>query len=580
MKQLNAMLERVTAGEALDRVVHTLTERRPLDEVLTEILSQSRAMLDASETYALLRSGEHLVVRASDGLVIGVGGQREFPLDHGIEGLAASTGNAVISNDLFHDPRHVDPFHRPAPIGSMLAVPLILRGVLLGVLASTRREPSRFADAERWWLEIFGGLIASVIASDQAYRYQERRARQAETLLALSSIEDEPPVSEQTLAEVARAFGNNRCGILLSHEGALSLHLLRRDDQSAGGFLTSDLSIESAGALAQVIQTGQPLSYANIQKEETLRGVFFLAGGRSLIAAPIQVSGQTSGALYVVSDNPDWLDGEDVAFLALVAARIGLLIERGELRRRQREIERQHAQTEARQEFLGIVSHELKTPVAVMRAYTELLLRRAEKGGRSGEIDVLRRMGDQAERMLAMIEQLLDSRRLEAGLLALEIGHFDFADLVRKVAHDVELTARSHQILVDAPRRATIRADRRRIEEVITNLLDNAVKYSPPGGAVRVRVGREAEGTHDESLLLSVSDDGPGVGSQDRSHVFERFYQAPGRLHKGRAGLGLGLYISRELARRHGGDVWLESERGRGAIFYVRLPVAGPPNLE
>ena len=462
----------------------------------------------------------------------------------------------------------------------MLAVPLILRGVLLGVLASARREPSRFADVERWWLEIFGGLIASVIASDQAYRYQERRARQAETLLALGSIEDDHPVSPATLAEIARAFGDHRCGVLLDDDHLGSYHLLSLDPDASEPIEELDVPAEAAGPLARVIRSGQPLACPSIETENSLGGAAFLAGGRGLVATPVQVSGRPRGALYVVSDDSNGLDSEDVAFLALVAARIGLLIERGELRQRQREIERQQAQTEARQEFLGIVSHELKTPVAVMRAYTELMLRRAEKAGKSGDVDVLRRMSDQSERMLAMIEQLLDSRRLEAGLLALEVGHFDLSDLVRRVAHDVEVAARSHQISVETAGRATIRADRRRIEEVVTNLLDNAVKYSPPGGTVRVKLWREAEGTPRDSVVLSVSDDGPGVDRRDQPRLFERFYQAPGRLHKGRAGLGLGLYISRELARRHGGDIWLESERGRGATFFVRLPVNGPPNLE
>ncbi|MGH2461653.1 MAG: ATP-binding protein [Chloroflexota bacterium] len=580
MRPPNPILERVTAGEALDRVVRTLTERRPLDDVLSEILSQSRAMLDAAETYTLLRADRLLTLRASNGLTIGPGGQREFPADRGIEGLAAETGNAVISTDLRHDARHVDPFCRSIPVGSMLAVPLILRGVLLGVLASTRREPSRFADVERWWLEIFGGLIASVIASDQAYRYQERRARQAETLLALGSIEDDHPVSAATLAEIARAFGDHRCGILLGDDHQSTYHLLGYDRGATEPIAESDIPAEAAGPLTRVIRAGQPLACPGLEPAGDLGDVAFLAGGRGLVATPVQVAGRSRGALYVVSDDPNGLDSEDVAFLALVAARIGLLIERGELRQRQREIERQQAQTEARQEFLGIVSHELKTPVAVVRAYTELLLRRAEKAGKSGEVDVLRRMGDQTERMLAMIEQLLDSRRLEAGLLALEIGHFDLSVLVRKVARDVELAARAHRIEVATPGRTTILADRRRIEEVVTNLLDNAVKYSPPVGTIRVKLWREDERTPRESVVLSVSDDGPGVDRRDQPRLFERFYQAPGRLHKGHAGLGLGLYISRELARRHGGEVWLESERGRGATFLVRLPVNGPPNLE
>src|SRR5205823_1251669 len=147
-----------------------------------------------------------------------------------------------------------------------------------------------------------------------------------------------------------------------------------------------------------------------------------------------------------------------------------------------------------------------------------------------------------------------DLRRLEAGLLTLEISRFDLGDVVRRLAHDVELTTTSHRFVVDA-RRAVVRADRRRIEEVVTNLLDNAMKYSPRGGTIRVYVETEPDG---RSVLLSVTDEGPGVPQIDRERVFDRFYQGQGRLHihKGRAGLGLGLFISRELVRRHDGDIW------------------------
>ncbi|MCL4499797.1 MAG: GAF domain-containing sensor histidine kinase [Chloroflexi bacterium] len=577
---MTTMLQRVTAGEALDRVVRTLAERRPVDDVLSEILRQTRAMLDAAEAYVILMTDQKLTIRASDGLIVGKTGNRDLDATQGIEGLAAQTGEAVISNDLLHDIRHVDPFDRPNPVGSMLAVPLIRHGVLLGVLVSTRRRPGRFADVERWWLEIFGGLVASVIASDQAYQNQERRARRAETLLALNSVAEDQPLSPQALAEVARAFGNNRCGVLLVTDQPSKLRLLSFDQRRDEPLAESSLTIDEAGVLADIMRTGKSIACADVQRDPTLCKLPFVQGGHNLIAAPISATEFSARTLHVLFDTPTWLDDDDMSFLAIVAARIGLLIERHELHQRQREIERQRAQTEARQEFLGIVSHELKTPVAVMRAYTELLLRRAERAGRSTEIDVLKRMGDQSDRMLSMIEQLLDLRRLEADLLTLEVSHFDLADLVRRLAHDVELTTVSHRISVDTPGRTVVAADRRRIEEVVTNLLDNAVKYSPAGGLIRVRIYREGDGTSKESVVLSVSDDGPGVPQQDQPRVFERFYQAPGRLHKGRAGLGLGLYISRELVRRHGGDMWLQSEAGQGATFFVRIPVGGPPDLD
>lgn len=570
------MLERVTAGEALYQVVRTLTEQRQLDEILAEVLAQTRAMLDARETYLLLKTGDALVVRAADGLVVGPNGRDHLGLDEGIEGLAARTGESVVAPALAHDARHVDRFDRTEPVGAMLAVPMVLWGRTLGVLVGTRRQPGRFAAVETWWVEVFAGLVASHIASDNAYRVQERRAMQAETLLALSAVDDTQPIAPAVLAEIARAFGVDRCGVLLRAPDGRDFQHLAFNRASADRTTDDIEPAEGLGALADVAREGLPLASAGVSENPRLRTVPFLRGVRSLIAAPIAVSGQPRGVIYVAWEASGWVDG-DAAFLELVATRLGLRIERSELREREREIQRQRAQMAARQEFLGIVSHELKTPMAVLKAYAELLMRRAERAGRSSDVDVLHRMIDQSERMLGMIEQILDLRRLEAGLLTLEIGHVDLGEVARRVAHDVELATVSHQILVDAPR-TVINADRRRIEEVVTNLLDNAVKYSPPSGRIWVRVNPDLANPRD--VILTVSDEGPGIPSADLERVFERFYQAPGRLHKGRAGLGLGLYISRELVRRHGGELWVTSPEGHGATFHVRLPVAGPATPE
>ncbi len=573
------MLERVTAGDALHRVIRSLTERRPIDDILAEVLSQTRAMLDAAETYILIKSEDRLVIRASDGLTVGPQGRRWIKEAEGIEGQTARIEEPVVSTDVQHDSRYLDPFDRPEPIGSMLAVPLVLRGLLLGVLASTRRQPGRFAGVETWWLEVFGGLVASVIASDQAYHVQERRARQAETLLALSTRDDTPAISQHTVDEVARAIGTDRCGILLLYPDKNAFEHTYFCGGKIDASTVPELSLKDVGAFADVVRTGRTFTWRDIGGDAALRDLPFLKDVHSLVATPVRVSGEARGVLYAGTDFSNWLDGDE-AFLELVATRIGLMIERSELYERRREVDRQQVQMAARQEFLGIVSHELKTPVAVMKAYTELLLRRAERAGRTSEIDVLRRMTDQSERMLAMIEQLLDLRRLEAGLLTFEESHFDLTEVIRRIAHEIEFASGSHSIVVEGCGRAVIRADRRRIEEVFTNLLDNAVKYSPSGGTIRVRMTQHAAGTPEASIDVSVQDDGPGVALTDRERVFERFYQTTGRLHKGRTGLGLGLYISRELARRHGGDIWIESEPGQGARFVVRLPVAGPTTTE
>ena len=571
------MLDRVTAGDALYRVIKTLTEAQPLDDILAEVLGQTRAMLDAAETYILLKSDEWLTLRASDGLTIGPNGRRQFSTSNGIEGCAAESAQAVVVNSVSHDSRYVDSFDRIEAIGSMLAVPISLRGHVLGVLVCTRSYSGRFAGVETWWLDVFGGLVASVIASDQAFHLQERRVRQTEALLALSAIEELSPISDATVTEVARALGTEHCGIMVLDPGTSEFTCtLTRGDGRDGQPESPRLSATDNDILRDVLRTGRTFTCYAVEQDETLRQLPFFKDVHCLIATPVRVFGTARGVLYAGTDAPTWLDGDE-AFLELVATRIGLMIERGELRERQREVERLRVQMAARQEFLGIVSHELKTPVAVMKAYTELLLRRAERAQRTSEIDILQRMSDQSDRMLAMIEQLLDLRRLEAGLLTLELSHFDLCDVVRRLAHETELADGSHPVKVDPCKRTSITADRRRIEEVLTNLLDNAVKHSSAGSPIHVTVSLDGTGTSEESAIIAVRDEGPGVAPTDRERIFERFYQASGRLHRGRTGLGLGLYITRELVRHHNGDVWLESEPGHGATFFVRLPVGGPP---
>lgn len=330
-----------------------------------------------------------------------------------------------------------------------------------------------------------------------------------------------------------------------------------------------------------------------------------LLAASALMAVPIVMDGEPRGVLYVAGSQAEPFSEESLAFLAVVAGRVGLLLERAELTRAQREVERQRARAAARQEFLGIVTHELKTPVAVLRAYTELLLGRAEVAGRAEEVELLKRMQDQEERLLAMVDQVLDLQRIDAGLFPLEIARVDLGALAHRVLEGLQLTAGQVRLRADVEPGVVVRGDRRRIEQVVTNVVQNAIRFSPPGEEVLVRVSRagelpraavEAQAQSDEVPagasaagpegwgIVSVSDRGPGVSGSDRGRIFGRFYQGKQgeRLYRGHGGLGVGLYIAREIVSRHGGVLWLEPAppEGGGATFTFALPVAGPGGEE
>jgi signal transduction histidine kinase len=377
---------------------------------------------------------------------------------------------------------------------------------------------------------------------------------------------------------------------------------------------TADAPRPAPAVLTEILAAGAPLTAyvaagpdrsaptAHAEPSADVRDFLARLGAAAVVLAPVVVQDEPRGVLYVASRRPAPFSDEDAAFVVLVAGRIGLLLERAELRRTHRELERQRAQAAARQEFLGIVTHELKTPVAVLRAYTELLLARAEGAGRTEEGELLRRMEDQESRLLAMVDQVLDLQRLDAGLFPLEIGRVDLGALAARVVEGVQLTAGDVRLRVEAGPDVAVRADRRRIEQVLINLLQNAVRFSPPGEAVTVRVGREpkrpdgagagapapapSDATSGGSVdggarvVVSVTDRGPGVAAADRGRIFERFGQGNGgdRPHRGHSGLGAGLYIAREIVARHGGDLWLAppAPGTPGASFAFALPIAGP----
>jgi signal transduction histidine kinase len=225
----------------------------------------------------------------------------------------------------------------------------------------------------------------------------------------------------------------------------------------------------------------------------------------------------------------------------------------------------------ARDTFLSIASHELKTPVTALQSQAQLVLRRFERTGQMEPLRVaqaLQSVSGQARKLTRLIAQLLDISRLEAGKFIIEPEPTDLAELVQQVVANLRSLGHERRIRLQAPPRLAIEIDPLRLEQVLTNLLDNALKYSPEGGAVEVSLcGLDGGGAE-----VSVRDFGLGIPLEKRGHIFERFYQAHGEGH--RSGLGLGLFISRQIVTLHGGEIHAEFPPDGGTRFVVRLPPA------
>ncbi len=219
---------------------------------------------------------------------------------------------------------------------------------------------------------------------------------------------------------------------------------------------------------------------------------------------------------------------------------------------------------ERKDEFLSIASHELKTPLTSIKSFNQLMSRVADGQQLS---TFIKKSYNNILRLEKLVNDLLDVTKINGGEMVYDMQPFDFLQMVRETMEDVQLTSKSHEIILNSDKEFEFTGDRLRLEQVIINLLDNAIKYSPGEEEVMLRVQLE-----EEHVTISVQDYGVGIDKAYILKLFERYYRTDNTAMRFE-GLGLGLFISSEIIRRHNGTYWLESEPGQGASFYFRLPL-------
>jgi signal transduction histidine kinase len=223
----------------------------------------------------------------------------------------------------------------------------------------------------------------------------------------------------------------------------------------------------------------------------------------------------------------------------------------------------------ARDEFLSVAAHELKTPLTSLRLAGQTLLRRLEEGRTLDPASLersLRTVDRQINRMTLLVAHLLDTVRLQAGTLQLERSLVNLVDLVSPVVEQIQGQNVMHELVLQAPAELWADIDPMRFEQIVVNLIDNAVKFSPSGGRIDV----ELEQVELDTIRFAVRDHGIGVPEEHRSQLFTRFYQAHGREH--RSGMGLGLYICREIAEMHDGTIRAEFPNDGGTRVVLEIP--------
>ncbi|GAO04912.1 ATP-binding protein [Anaeromyxobacter sp. PSR-1] len=446
--------------------------------------------------------------------------------------------------------------------GALAALPLRVRDRVIGVLAVSFHEEQAFAPEARAFAEALADqaaqaldrarlLVAERVARAAAVAAQQRLAFLDALAAQLADRLDEAELLDGVVRTAVPALCEF-AAVLLPEPGGALVPVAQADAAGLGPEALALIAERQAG-LEAALSGGAPLVIGPTE-----------GGPRpmTVAAAGLSVQGRSLGALVAASADPTFCRGSgDLALLSDVARRTALALAHARLFR---EVQRG---AEAREEFLHVASHELRGPLGNLRLAVDLLARdlRAERG--SALDGRLRKVARQAERLARLSDLLLDVSRISAGRIQLQPEPADLAQLARDaVARTADEAEEADcPVVLDAPAPVPCTVDVQRLDQVITNLLSNAMKYGR-GGEVRVVV-RAGEGR----AVLEVADQGIGIAPEHHVRIFERFERAaPARQYPG---LGLGLWIVRKLVDAHGGTVRLDSAPARGATFTVELPL-------
>lgn len=236
---------------------------------------------------------------------------------------------------------------------------------------------------------------------------------------------------------------------------------------------------------------------------------------------------------------------------------------------KQIELERQ------KDEFLGIASHELKTPVTSIKAYGQVLLTVFQRNGDTKAVEKIQKMDAQVNKLTSLIGDLLDVTKIHSSRLEFHEDYFDFNELMHEVVDEMQLTTEKQQLIKKFDTSRTLYGDRDRIGQVLTNLISNAIKYSVYEKKIIISTKVTVK-----TISVSVQDFGVGIPKEKQEKVFEQFFRVSGPKHATVPGLGLGLYISSEIIKRQGGRIWVESQEGKGSTFYFALPIEKSKKIE
>jgi two-component system OmpR family sensor kinase len=370
---------------------------------------------------------------------------------------------------------------------------------------------------------------------------------------------------------IAEALACDKVDAFLLDEATQTLEAIGTSDTPMGqtqhALGLNLLPLANGGRIVECFNTGKSRIDGKVDEDpEELRGIVEGLGVRSTLAVAFDVGGARRGVLSAVSAQRDFFQPSDLIFLEAVARWVGIITDHAQRAEQARRTEAERARRAGADEIITVLAHDLRNHLHPLLSRLQLLRLNAA-AGRAVEAKELETAVRSVQRLARLTTDLLDAKRLDEGLFSLNLVAVDLTHIAKETAGG--LATASVPVQVEGADTLVVIADADRVRQALENLIANAVKYSPPGSAVRVAVTAEHDGK--AIAVLEVSDQGPGIAPELLPRLFDRFIAGPGS-----SGLGLGLYLAHRIARVHGGNLSVHSTPGTGTRFRLEFPLTVP----
>jgi len=379
-------------------------------------------------------------------------------------------------------------------------------------------------------------------------------------------------VLQTVVAASCRLLGADVAAISLWEEDHRHLYLAAARGLDASLFAQERWTADEE-PIPTILAEGKPYIFQDASSLPEVHPLIKRTGVVSGVSVPLILDGTPIGFLDVGHRTPRTYTEEDVVFVSALGQQAALAIRNARLyEAERRQVEQLQALERLQASFVSSVSHELRTPLTCIKTSVGLLQEARARDATEAQEELLQTIAHHTGRLEALVSDLLQITQLEAGQLALALQPTDVRTIVERAVQSFRplFEEKGQTIEINLPETmGKVLVDRRRLEQVLTNLLSNAHKFTPRGGWARVGV-MEREG----EVEISVSDNGPGIPPAEQERIFDKFYVVTDQ--RGLAGLGLGLYIARQLVELHGGRIWVESQPGWGSTFRFTIPKKEP----